>query len=541
MANQQHRVKLADSNKAAPQNATAVAPTNPEERFQVTVRVKRRSPLPPLAITADSAPVAAAKPRAQFEQDHGARPEDLDTIAAFAEEYGLAVVEKSVPRRSVILSGTAAQFSKAFEVQLHDYKHAAGNFRGRAGEISVPAAIAPIVEGVFGLDNRPFAHPHVRVPAAAAPKAAVPSGFSPVDLGKLYNFPANLTGKGQKIGIIELGGGFRPAELQTYFTGLGIAPPTVTVASYAGGGSNSPGTDAFDPANPDVEILLDIEVAGAVAPGAAIVVYFAPDASDQSFLNAITAAVHDSKNHLSVISISWGGPESTATAQFQNSFDQALQSAAHLNITVCVASGDNGSADSPANDPSRPWDKHAHVDFPASSPFALACGGTHITAAGGKLTAETVWHDGLNDGSGGGVSRVFALPAYQANAKVPKARNPTGAVKRGVPDVAADAAPSSGYQILCDGQRFPDPAQNVPPVGGTSAVAPLWAGLIARLNEGLGAPLGFVHPRLYQAATAFHDITSGNNGDYKATSGWDPCTGLGTPDGTKLLAALGKK
>jgi kumamolisin len=185
----------------------------------------------------------------------------------------------------------------------------------------------------------------------------------------------------------------------------------------------------------------------------------------------------------------------------------------------------------------------AHVDFPAASPFTLACGGTNLTASNSAITNEVVWHDGPNDGTGGGVSRFFALPTYQANAGIPNAVDPPGPVMRGVPDVAADAAPATGYRVLCDGTSFPDAAQNLPPVGGTSAVAPLWAGLVARLNQGLGKPVGFLNPLIYALPVnsgAFHDITQGNNGNYKAKVGWDPCTGLGTPDGQNLLAALTK-
>jgi kumamolisin len=284
--------------------------------------------------------------------------------------------------------------------------------------------------------------------------------------------------------------------------------------------------------------MLDIEVSGAIAPGAKIVVYFAPDASDQSFLGVMNAIITDTVNKPNIVSISWGGPEDTATSQFQTEFDQLLQSAAHLGLTVCVAAGDNGSADFAADDPN--WDKKAHVDFPASDPFVLACGGTQLTASSTAITKEVVWDDGKNDGTGGGVSRVFALPSYQQNAGVPPAADPVGPVMRGVPDVAGDAAPASGYRILCDGTSFPDPSQGLPPVGGTSAVAPLWAGLIARINQGLGKPAGFINPLLYAAPgnATFHDITQGTNGDYKAGAGWDPCTGLGTPNGQSLLQAL---
>src|SRR5262249_55898396 len=153
--------------------------------------------------------------------------------------------------------------------------------------------------------------------------------------------------------------------LDTYFSQLGVNPPKIRIATFPGSGTNSPGTDPLDPANPDLEVMLDLQVAASIAPGAQIVVYFAPDASDRSFLDVMTAAVHDTQNNPSIISISWGGPEARATNQFQKQFDQVLEAAATLQVTVCVASGDNASADFPLNAPQRPWDGHAHVDFPA--------------------------------------------------------------------------------------------------------------------------------------------------------------------------------
>jgi len=170
------------------------------------------------------------------------------------------------------------------------------------------------------------------------------------------------------------------------------------------------------------------------------------------------------------------------------------------------------------------------VDFPAASPFVIACGGTKLTLSGGTIGSEQAWNElSANEGAtGGGVSEAFAIPSYQQNAKVPKA--PNGFAGRGVPDVAGNADPQSGYSVFVDGKTAV--------IGGTSAVAPLWAGLLALINQSLEANVGFVNAQLYSAASAFHDITSGNNGKYSAGPGWDACTGLGSPDGTALLAAL---
>jgi kumamolisin len=551
MSNDTRFISLPGSGKEPLPNARVTGDPSADQEFEVLVRVRRRQALPAPhdmpTLPADRTYLTRAEQAAAY----GADPADLQKVADFAAGFGLTVVRTSGPECSVTLSGTAAAFNRAFQVDLKMYEHPSGTYRGRSGDIHIPAELEGIVTGVFGLDNRSFARPHVCIgPVGKAAEdrlsavaVASVTGYTPLQIAQFYNFPTTVTGQGQTIGIIELGGGFRDAELQIYFANLGIQPPTVTVANLPNGGTNNPGTDALDPANPDIEVMLDIEVAGSIARGARIVVYFAKDASDAGFLDILSQTVHDENNAVDVISISWGGPEITATSQFQTNFNDVLQTAAQLGITVCVAAGDSGSADYPLDDPSRPWDGEAHVDFPASSPFALACGGTHILSAGPGTLQEEVWHPAPNVGTGGGVSRSFALPSYQAKAGVPAAVNPAGQVGRGVPDVAGNAAQESGYIVLCDGLNFPDPTHNppLPPIGGTSAVAPLWAALIALINQDTGTKAGLIQPLLYgltPAQGAFHDITVGNNGDYQAGPGWDPCTGLGTPNGQQLSAAL---
>jgi len=546
------QVPLPGATKHRQKNAEVVGEASAGD-FNVTVMVRHKQPLPSMEEHANLKPHERKYlSREEQASAYGADPADIAKVEAFARENGLRVVHSDPAQRSVILSGNAETFQKAFGVQLKTYRTPEHTYRGREGDIFIPQELSGIVTSVTGLDNRQFAKPHVRVhrsvaqamgasgSAGASAKALHdPVGFSPIQIAGLYNFPKTQDGTGQTIGILELGGGFRQSELTTYFSSLGIKSPTVTTASFPNGGTNSPGANALDPQNPDVEVMLDIQVAGSVAPGAQIVVYFAPDASDQSFLGVMNAMVHDAVNRPNIISISWGGPEDETTDQFRNEFDQLLQSAAQMGITVCSAAGDNGSADFAANDAN--WDHHAHVDFPSSSPNILACGGTQITASKTAISKEIVWHDGPNDGTGGGVSRKFPQPAYQNNIDKQAAVNPAGPVMRGVPDVAGDAAPGSGYQVLCDGQRFPDASQSLPPVGGTSAVAPLWAGLMARINQGLPNPAGFVNALLYKvpaSAAAFNNITTGNNGDYKAGKGWNACTGLGSPNGQNLLKAL---
>ena len=228
--------------------------------------------------------------------------------------------------------------------------------------------------------------------------------------------------------------------------------------------------------------MLDIEVAAAIAPKATIAVYFAPN-TNQGFLDAITTAVHDSVNKPSVISISWGSAESNWTAQAMTQFDKAFQAAASMGVTVCCASGDNGSADGVS-------DGKAHVDFPASSPFALGCGGTKLTVSGTSISSEIVWNENAkSSATGGGVSGFFALPAYQKNAKVPVVgRRPQA------PAVAFPMSPATPTRTAATG--FASTASRCV-IGGTSAVAPLWAGLIALMNQKLGKPVGYLNPLLY--------------------------------------------
>jgi len=470
--------------------------------------------------------------RAEYTRRFAADRADLKQIHAFAKEFGLTV-EKGTPkpeRRTVLLTGTAAAMQKAFGVELKSATVDGATYRVREGGIHLPASLSKIVVAVLGLDNRPQAKPHFRLRKESAPAsddqsgivpnaAAASTSYTPVQVGKLYQFPAGAAAAaGQTIGIIELGGGFRAADITAYFKTLGQKAPTVTAVSVDKG-KNAPSNAN----SADGEVMLDIEVAAAVAPGAKIVVYFTPN-TDQGFIDAISTAVHDTTNKPSVISISWGGPESTWTPQSMTALDAACQSAAALGISITVAAGDDGSSDGVT-------DGKNHVDFPASSPHVLACGGTKLVASGSTISSEVVWNEtAANEGAtGGGVSTFFPLPTWQASSGVPKAGTFAG---RGVPDVAGDADPATGYNVRVDGQSLV--------IGGTSAVAPLWAGLIALNNAQNKTTAGFLQPAIYaaKAKSAFHDITSGNNGAFSAGPGWDACTGLGSPIGTALIKLL---
>ena len=511
-------VTLPGSDREPVANASSPSPIDNHELAQVTVVLRKRPQTQPAEAENfgfQNSQDVKYHTREDFAVMHGADPADIALIEAFAHEYSLTVTERSAARRSVVLTGTIENLQKAFGTTLAHYETPTGPYRGRTGSITVPADLQDVVTAVLGLDNRPVAKPHLRMAHAAAASG----GLSPALIAQLYNFPAGAHGAGQTIGIIELGGGYRAADLNTYFAGLGIKTPTVTSVSVDGG-ANRPGVDK----NSDGEVMLDIEVAGAVAPGARIVVYFAPN-TDRGFHDAVTTAVHDTVNKPSVISISWGGPEDSWTKQARNAMLAACTDAAGVGVTVTAASGDDGATDGVA-------DKKLHVDLPACLPPVLACGGTRLDTSGGAITSETVWNElAKNEGAtGGGVSRIFPLPSYQSKAGVPT-HPETKFAGRGVPDVAGDADPLTGYQVRVDGQNLI--------IGGTSAVAPLWAGLIAVINGQLGRPVGFVHTALYRIGTpAFRDIAIGNNGGYQASNNWDACTGFGSPNGAALLKAL---
>jgi kumamolisin len=508
------RATLPGSDRTPPPGAQPVGSVQEDETVRVSLILRRKADV---ASSVEHEEAAQPLTHELHEQRYGAEPGDVSLVEQFAHEYGLTVVEASTLKRRVILSGTPEDMRRAFGVEFICYRFEGDTkeFRGRIGPLSISEELQGIIRAVLGLDARPVAKPHFR-----QNRKARAGSFTPPQIAPLYNFP-KLTGEGQTVAIIELGGGYRTADLNTYFKNLGLPVPNVTAVSVDGG-KNTPGSDA------DGEVMLDIEVVGAIATGAKMAVYFAPN-TDQGFVDAITNAVHDTTRKPSVISISWGAPEDSWTQQARDAMNSALQDAATLGVTVTAAAGDDGSTDGAS-------DNQLHVDFPASSPYSLACGGTTLKGSGTQITSEVVWNEIANKegATGGGVSKFFPLPAYQKSAGVPK-QGQNNFVGRGVPDVAGHADPVTGYQVRVNGQDQV--------IGGTSAVAPLWAALVALLNQQLGKPVGFLNPKIYAAKSGFRDIITGNNDDsslgfYKAGPAWDACTGLGSPNGTALLTAL---
>jgi kumamolisin len=534
-------IPLPGSKRELLPDSRLAGPINPSETSTITVRVRSGGDRKALEKTAENLSKQKLQGRTyltheQLAQQYGARAEDLDLVEQLAQQHNLVVVHRSAAERSIALKGRLGDLLDAFPADLRLYHHASGTYRGRQGELKIPQHLDQVITGVFGFDTRPkhrFGY-HQRFMATS--RAGDGNGVAPTEFATRYHFPAEfggvaLDGSGQTIGIIELGGGFRTSDLKTYFQELGVPLPTVVPVAVDGGRNEPTG----DPHSADGEVMLDIEVAGAVAPKAKFAIYFAPQGGDEGFLAAINTAVHDSDRQPGVISISWGAPEDALDQQTIDAYHEQFVDAQVLGITICVASGDHGTADLDA----RNWDQKIHVDHPADDPLVLGCGGTQID--GGK---DVVWNDGtpfdvtvLGGGgwaTGGGISVRFPVPDYQAAANLPKSLV-TGKSGRGVPDIAMSA---TNYFTRVDTMEGAG--------GGTSAVAPLMSALVALLNQAKQKNVGFLNPFLYATTNKgiVHDVTSGTNAitntiqGYPAGGGWDACTGLGTPDGTAMLNAL---
>ena len=443
--------------------------------------------------------------KSQLVAHYRANPATLDRLFRFVAAHGLSARQTDATGNLIVLTGTYGQARRAFRPDhLGLYRKGKREFVARSGHLHLPSEIAEDVVAVMGFDNRtvPVRHFYSPQPADATANGA----YEPAEVAKLYNFPSGLSGRKQTVGIIALGGGFDEDCLKDYFARKGIQRTgSLTAVSVDGTPNDASMGDDTDYNDRVREVHADIEIIGSIAPAANIVVYFASYQDITGLQLALRHAVNDPANAASVISVSWHFPEDIASGTYKGQLDsinQTLEMAKVGNVTVCVASGDYGAYE----DESKP--AQAVVSVPACSPFALACGGTSWPKNG----AEQAW-----EGSGGGYSSYFGKPSYQSSIT-------TIGTNRGVPDVSAVADP--GYMFYVHGSDFP--------CGGTSVAAPLWAGLIALLNETVGKPVGFVNPVIYANANALTDITTGGNAHFEAAAGWDPVTGLGSPKGSDL-------
>ena len=482
----------------------------------------------------------------KFESQHRANATDVARIRKFAAAHNLTVAHDASHRRVIVLTGPTQAVAQAFDIDFAHFHHPRASYFAPSRGPSVPAELKDIVEAVFGLNSRPTARRR-RLWSTARPKQ---TSCSILELAEAYSFPKGTDGTGQTIGLIELGGGFNPADVEDFCARLGIPAPRITVVGVKGG-ANHPApprdvrrlldfvngkrtlsakqqnSNAIAAAQCTVEATMDIEIVAALTPGAHIVVYFAtPD--EQGIYNAITRAIHDEQNRPSVLSISFGEPEIALSDAYIHAIDKALLAASHLGITVLASSGDAGALN---NSP----DDLPAVNFPASSPYCLACGGTTAKLSNLQTKEEIVWNSryhGIKGATGGGVSRKFPVPPWQRKTRVPL--GPTGKRGRGVPDIAGPADPRYGCEILVAGTTCTS--------AGTSAVVPLWAALITRCNQALSTRCGHLNPLLYRlahrGAPIFKPVTRGNNDFYHATKGWNPCAGHGTLHGEHLLSHL---
>lgn len=531
---EQH-VVLAGSTRHANSDARRLGDADPDAPVEVTISL--RGPQLP---DANQLPSRGISPE-EFAKRYSARQEDADTVAAALRGYGLTVEDVSLVTRSMRVSGPASAMNAAFQANLGIYHSAEqGDFRGREGTLQLPAALDGIVTGVFGLDQRRVA----RRKAMMARAALAP--LAPAELEAHYNFPPG-DGSGQKIAIAEFGGGYFADDLAAFcakhglpeaaVTPVAVDAPALTLAQI----KQLPPDQRQAALEESAEVMMDVQIVAGFCPGAQISVYFSTF-DQRGWVDLLNQAIKDVPVTLSV---SWGLPEDHPgwSQAALTAINERLSAAATLGITVCVSSGDDGSGDQMPG-------HRAHVDFPSSSPFVLSVGGTMITGGPSSALEQAWWQPpgrrtrAGGGSTGGGVSVLFARPDWQ-DVKV-QSLNPGSIDGRVMPDIAALAGPPF-YDLTLLGQDSPN--------GGTSASAPLWASLIARINAALpaGNRQRFATPLLYQAGangqprgrSGCRDITLGQNAShpdpgvgYQCQAGYDAVTGWGTPDGGALLQAL---
>jgi kumamolisin len=455
---------------------------------------------------------------AELTEALGASQRDLDALEDYFNQFNIRLKDSNMLLGAVTFAGTVSDFEQALHTQVAAFQvPTQTSFLSTTDAFKLPARLLGVVR-----EAQPL-HPPVRkesrlpTPPPAPPKndqllkAAPATGYPVVDLAKAYGFPEGLTGEGQVIGIVELGGKLNQADLRQFFQENDIKKPRIVEV-----GTPPPGNpkDAYVH---NVEVTLDIQIAGALAPQAKLVVYYGT-----TLIEALQAIVGDEANKPTVVSISWAGSEYNYSPQEVEQMNTLLYQANLLGITIVAASADHGAYNN------RPT---PNVSLPSSSPLVLGCGGTTDDVEGQKLTSQVVWNEYSGSvASGGGYSSLYPLPTYQqqAVARYPYQKQ----AQRGVPDLAANASTIWGYRVIFGGQPMN--------VGGTSAATPFVAALLALCNEQLGYQVGFINPTLYQLAgsAAFRPITQGGNQVYAAAPYWNPCTGLGTPVGATLLALL---
>jgi kumamolisin len=578
-----------------------LGPVDPHADIEVTVYLRGRGDV---SETASALGQQAPPQRRRYaledlEEEFGATEADIALASRVFTDHDLQIGSVNRAARSIAVSGTVADVLAVFPVSLWHGVDESGGFRARVGPIEVHPDLEGVVEAVLGMDDRLVPQPYRRshkknvvpshkknvvpshrknvvpshkkrvvpshvVPAQASAAESRPGGVPshvvpshifpsvaqreeprrphwPAEIAEAYDFPTHYDGTGQQIAVLAFSGGTEAGDavfggydadlLEEYFrdhANVRRRGPVREVVLRGAGNLPGPGDGPRDVTD---EVMLDLQLAGALAPGAELVVYFS-EPTEQGFVDALHEIVQGEQEPPSVLCICYGAPEDADfgyrwTEMGIHLADRALATAALRGTTVCCSCGDNGAEGAP-------FSTRVLADFPASSPWVLSCGGTRLAWEDGSIRDEVVWNDG-EGASGGGISRVFRRPPWQDAAGVPIAVGSRRHEGRGVPDVAAVADPATGVRVF-------DAQGRLVVTGGTSVAAPVWAALVARMNQALGAsgPLGYVTPYLYRlhGSGAFRDVVSGDNGAYLAGPGWDACTGLGTPVAGRLLAKL---
>jgi len=572
------RRQLDGSQRRVRASAQRVGPADPGDVILVSIYVRQKPGSPPWqdinSFTATPRRKRERVPHAELVARYSAATEDLALVSKFATDNGLSVVTTDAGRRLVQVSGTADKIAAAFAVELSQYKSPSETYRGYEGTISLPEDVATVVEAVLGLDNRRMAR------RAGGLGTVVDTAITPPMVAYTYNFPTPKNGAaGQSIAILEFGGGFAQSDLDDFIADMNnpavnpqvISPggpavtyksTTVKVVTIPGSPGNVMDGNAANPGDSDTEVAADVQIAVSVAQGADVTLYFAPW-TEQGWVDALTTIFGANPD---VLSISWGWAELEPTGNIewtQQTIAQitaAFASFVASECTVFVATGDNGTN-------CEIDDGKAHVVYPASDPWITACGGTtlksYLSPNSASTLVEQTWR-----GTGGGLSYLVPVPDWQANVLLPPSANGDNHAGRGLPDMAGNADPGSGYNFRLYGYQTTDLPQPPPPpvipgattlgygpIGGTSTVAPLYAALVALINATLGGTrTGFLNQTLYSfgGSTVFRDMNDGisNAGGYqvnhvqefspgyKSGPGWDACTGWGVIDGCNLVCAL---
>ncbi len=525
------KVKLIDSLQAAPAHARVVGPANLEAPMNATVMLKSNASV----LMMDRYINRMANGKASmltdeggaYEKKFGSSQQSLDAVTDYAKQHNLTVAEADLRSGRVLLTGRTADFQNAFSVDLLKYASDDGVHIGHTQAVSLPKELAPHVRAVLGTDERAVASPSYRVQKMDAPADdgfVKQGGYLATDIAKAQSFPLKSGGEGQSGSFISLSGGIELADYNKFFADHGLEQPRPLRIVEVDGAKNAPGS----PHGGDVENVLDAVQMQSIAPKAKIDMVLGPN-SDQGFADVFERSIfpRNGEAQKSVISTSWGLGESKQSAQALNTLSIAFRQATIRGVQIFAGAGDNGA---------RYLSTSFQPEFPASDPNITGVGGLKmVLGEDGKAKSVTTWDEGENSSTGGGVSKIFRTPWWQRDSNVPNNLD-TGKPGRGVPDISTNAAKATGFPVRVGGENMV--------IGGTSAGAPLYAGLMLNINSELAAaghnPITPLNPWMYANAKSgiFQDVTTGSNHGYEAAKGWDPTSGLGWVDGQAMLESM---